>query len=103
MPVAFYFRQLQPREQQYVVTELEALALLDYVQHFSFYLCGRHFKVYSDHKALVSLSSPKLNNRLWRWRLILMDYDFEIIYVHGKDNVLPDSLSRQGWNSEDLR
>ena len=29
----------------------------------------------------------------------LQDYDFNIVYRLGKDNVIADSLSRQGWES----
>jgi len=98
LPVSFYSRQLSPREQKFAATELEALALLETVKHFAFYLFGRQFVVYTDHKAFEQFfSSQKLNNRLWRWRLQLLDFDFVIKYKPGKDNLVPDSLSRQGW------
>lgn len=34
------------------------------------------------------------NNRLNRLKLALADYDFEIKYVKGKENVIPDYWSR---------
>ncbi len=98
LPVAFYSRQLCPRESRYSATELEALAMVDTIKHFSFYLHGRPFTVLSDHRALEQFfNSPRLNNRLWRWRIQLMDFDFQIKYVEGRKNSVPDALSRQGW------
>ncbi len=36
---------------------------------------------------LVNLfDSVILNNRLWRWRIQLQDYDFNIVYRPGQDN-----------------
>ncbi len=73
MPTAFYSRQLQSRESKYSATELEALALLTTIEHFSYYLSGREFVAYTDHIALTHIldkdgrnsssyisSSPKL-------------------------------------------
>ena len=88
LPVAFYTRQLLPRETRYSVTELEVLALLCSVKHFAFYCFGKSFTVTMDHKALEHLFySSTLNNRLWRWRMQLQDYNYNIVYHPGKDYV----------------
>ncbi len=98
LPVCFYSRKLSSAEQKYSATELEALAVFETVRHFRFYLLGRTFTLYSDHKALVHFfTSNWLNNRLWRWQMQLADYDFNIIYRESVKNKLPDALSRQGW------
>ena len=55
VPVAFYSRQTKNAERSYSATELEALALLCTIEHFSHYLFGKHFIIYTDHKALLSL------------------------------------------------
>ena len=103
LPVAFYSRQLCTREQKYSATELETLVMLETIRHFTFYLHGKHFTLLTDHRALVHFFySPKLNNRLWRWRLQLLDFDFTIKYVEGKKNVLPDAIFRQGWTQDEL-
>jgi len=64
---AFYSRQLRGPEQRYSATELEALALVATVEHFKYYLYGRSFKVYTDHKPLLQITtSERLNARLRR-------------------------------------
>ena len=50
---AFFSRQIRGAEQRYSATELEALALVCTIQHFSYYLYGRQFVAYTDHKPLV--------------------------------------------------
>ena len=49
----FYSHQLQGAEQIYSTTELEPLALVSTITHFAYYLYGRKFKAYTDHKMLV--------------------------------------------------
>ena len=58
-------------------------------------LLGRHFKVYTDHQSFVYLKTqPNLNQRQLRWMERAADYDCEILYKPGKENVVADALSR---------
>ena len=54
-PVAYASRTLQPHEQNYGVTKLEALGVVWAVRHFRHYLYGHHCDVFTDHKALKFL------------------------------------------------
>ena len=78
LPVAFYTRQLLPLETRYSATELEVLALLCSVKHFSFYLFGKSFRVTTDHIE-HHFDSFTLNNNLWRWLMPLQEYDYNIV------------------------
>ena len=61
------------------------------------YLLGRHFKLPTDHKPLITLRGehkpvPQLAAaRIKRWALLLAAYD----YTRGKDNVFADFLFRK--------
>ena len=61
-PVAFGSRALSPTEKNYVVTELETLAVVWAVKHFHAYLYGHDdVQVVTDHsavKALLASPSP---------------------------------------------
>ena len=93
---AFYSRQLQGDEQRYCATELEALALVSTIQHFAYYLYGRSFQEYTDHKPLLQLTtSDRLNTRLRRFTFKIQHWLVDITYLSGRENMLADTLSRE--------
>ena len=100
---AYYSRQTRGAETRYTATELEALALLETVSNFSYYLYGHEFKAFTDHHALLSLKhSERLNGRLKRLALKLQPWRVNIEYLPGKENQLADALSRQEWRHNEL-
>ncbi len=95
LPVAFFSRQLRGAQCRYSAQELECLAVVESVKHFSYYLYGRRFKLITDHKGLSSLRSGRqLNRRVYGWALTLAEFDFELEYRSGSQNVVADDLSR---------
>ena len=52
-PLAFFSRQLRPPERKYSAFDRELLALYLAVRHFRYYLEGRPFTAYTDHKPLI--------------------------------------------------
>ena len=93
--IAFASRAIRPNEVKYGITELEALGVIYAILTFRPYVYGYHFKLFTDHRALVWLMKSEQNNaRLARWALLLQSYDFEIIYHSGKQNTCADALSR---------
>lgn len=94
-PVAFASRTLRNSEINYSVIEKELLAIVWACKYFRPYLFGRKFTLYTDHKPLeyiFNLKDP--NSKLVRWRLSLEEFDYEIKYRPGKQNVVADGLSR---------
>nr|GFB83038.1 putative reverse transcriptase domain-containing protein [Tanacetum cinerariifolium] len=60
------------------------------------YLYGTKCTVFTDHKSLQHILNQKdLNMRQRRWLELLSDYDCEIRYHPGKENVVADALSRK--------
>ena len=60
------------------------------------YLFGSKFEVFNDHKSLNNLFDQKeLSTRQRRWLELLKDYDFDLSYHPGKENVVADALSRK--------
>jgi len=95
-PAAFFSRQLRGAEQRYSATETEALAVVESVSHFSYYLYGHSFVVFTDHKPLLQLlSSDKLNPRLRRLGFKLQGWMVDIQYLPGGENGFADALSRE--------
>ena len=64
------------------------------IKYYRTYLLRRKFYLITDHKPLVWLRSHNdPNSRVMRWRLLLAEYDFEVIYRPGGINIA-DALSR---------
>lgn len=58
------------------------------------FLLGHRFELHSDHRSLQYIfTQPNLNARQRRWMEFLYEYDFEIKYIQGKENVVADALS----------
>lgn len=94
-PVAFASRTLSKTEENYSTIEKELLAIVWACKYFRPYLFGRKFTLYTDHKPLTYIFNLKdPNSRLIRWRLSLEEYEYEIKYKPGKQNVVADALSR---------
>ena len=95
-PVAFTSRKLNSAERNYPTHEQELLAVVHALKTWRYYLDGTHFIVYTDHDTLRHFpTQPKLTRRQARWMELLQEYDFEFKYTKGKDNVVPDALSRR--------
>ena len=93
---AFYRRQTRGAEQRYSTTELEALALVSTIEDFAYYLYGREFVAYTDHKPRCQLLiSDRLNPRLRRLSLKLQHWLVKVYYLPGKENGMADALSRE--------
>ena len=55
--------------------------------------------IYTDHKSLKYVFTQKeLNMRQRRWLELMADYDIDLQYHPGKDNTVPDALSRRPEN-----
>lgn len=103
-PVAYASRSLNKAEMNYPTIEKELLAVVWAVKYFRPYLYGRTFKIRTDHKPLVYLFNLKdPSSRLFKFRLILEEYDYVIEYVKGKENAAADALSRIKVTSKELK
>lgn len=59
------------------------------------YLLGNKFCFIVDHYSLsYSVNHSLVTGRVARWIMILLEYDFEVVYVPGKRHIVTDYLSR---------
>jgi hypothetical protein len=94
-PVAFESRKLNIHQINYTVHDKEMCAIMHALDKWRPFLLGKHFKVYTDHRSLTHLKTQShLNQRQIRWMERAADYDCEILYKPGKENVVADALSR---------
>lgn len=92
-PIAYASRTLNSSEENYSTTEKEFLAIVWAVKHFRPYLYGRKFKLLTDHQPLT-YSMTDANRRIVRGKIALEEFDYELIYKPGSQNIVADALSR---------
>lgn len=94
-PVAYYSRRTSSPESRYHSYELETLAVVNAVKHFSHYLKGRKFTVVTDCNSVKATKNKiDLSPRVHRWWAYLQSYDFDIVYREGARMKHVDCLSR---------
>ena len=92
--IAYFSRALRSAERNYSTIEQECLAIVESLKRFRHYLIGRRFEIITDHKPLEWLQTQKAIGCLWRWSVLIQEYDFEIKYRKGRENCNADALSR---------
>ena len=98
-PVAFFSRTLHGSEQRYHIVEKEATTLIESVRRWSHYLARSHFTLTTDQRSVAFMMDNRRrtkikNNKIQEWRMELSEFSYTIRYRPGKENVIPDALSR---------
>ena len=96
-PVAYFSKKLNEAQCKYSTIEKETLALVLALDHFEIYLSNslNPIKIYTDHNPLVFLRKFKnKSQRLLKWSIILQDWNLDIHHIPGRNNIIPDTLSR---------
>jgi hypothetical protein len=92
--VIYSSRLLNFAERNYIITKREDLAMVYALHKFRHYMLGNMFTFYVDHMALMYLvNKPQISNRLVRWLLLFLEYDFKIVYKPGRSHLMVDALS----------
>lgn len=94
-PLAFISRHLKGKQLSLSIYEKELLAVVFAVQKWRHYLLTNHFVIKTDRRSLKYLLEQRLNTPIQQqWLPKLLEFDYEIQYKEGKDNVVADALSR---------
>lgn len=99
-PVAFHSQTMNETERRYSQIDKEALAIICGVKKFHNFIYGQEVEIRTDHKPLLGLFASDrptpdiLSPRMLRWSQILKSYDYQLVYVPGKQIGNADGLSR---------
>ncbi|XP_062541058.1 uncharacterized protein K02A2.6-like [Armigeres subalbatus] len=91
--ISFASKSLTPTERKYAQNQREALGAVWAVEHFSYFLLGRHFTLRTDAQGLAFIlnrsreDSKRALTRADGWALRLSPYRYDIEYVRGMENI----------------
>ena len=91
-PLAYYSKKLTQAQKNYTTTEKELLAIVMTLTTYQKLLYGSKVCLYTNHKNLTFKTFSV--QRILRWRLFVDQFDCELRYIPGKENVLADCFSR---------
>lgn len=95
-PTKYHSAKLTPAQQKWSIAERECFAFISAIKKWDRYLLGNHFFIHSDHRGLSVITSKNKpqNKRIYRWSLMLSEYNYTLLHVAGNKNLLADYLSR---------
>ena len=94
-PIHYASRCLSATEEKYSTVEREALAVIFALKKFRPYLLTSRFTLFTDHQALkYTFNKRDPHGRIARWFSFLAEFQFDIMYKPGQENVPADFLSR---------
>lgn len=92
-PIAFMSQLLSAREVlQWSVPEKECFAIVTAFKKFAYLIRDSKFTLHTDHKNLIFLKCGE--GRVYRWKLFIQEYNFDIQFVEGPKNIVADAFSR---------
>lgn len=95
--ISFASKALSATERKYAQNQREALSAVWAVEHFAFFLLGRHFTLRTDAEGVTFIlnrtreSSKRVLTRADGWALRLSPYDYDVEFVRGRDNIADPS------------
>lgn len=96
-PIAYFSKKLKPAETRYSTFDRELLAVYLAIRHFRYFLEGREFHIFTDHKPLTHAllsNSDRYSPRQIRQLDYICQFSSDIRYVKGDENAVADALSR---------
>lgn len=94
-PVAYFSKKLNKYQKNKKAIFLECLAIKEALKFWQYWLMGRKFVVITDHKPLEGRElRTRPDEELGDMTHFLSQFDFDIKYEPGKENVEADCLSR---------
>lgn len=95
-PLAYYSLVLCPKNCLLSTYEKEALAIIEALKKWRHYLVGHQLIIKTDHQSLKFMTDQKVTGKIQQKLMLkLLEFDFQIEYKKGKENIVADALSRK--------
>ncbi len=94
--VAFESKKLSETERRWLTHEKEMWAVIHYLKTWGHYIGSKNVVVWTDNVTLKYFATqPKLSSKQIRWQNTLALFNVDIRHKPGKENIVPNALSRK--------
>jgi len=100
-PIQIISKTLAKEQLNWSTPEKEAFAIIYALQKMDYLLRDVHFTLRTDHKNLTYINEAG-SEKVYRWKLYIQPYDFQIEHIEGEKNIAADCLSRCCPLSEEI-
>ena len=101
-PILFMSKTFQGPELKWTVVDKECYAIFKALQKFHYLLHSVHFTLRTDSRNLLFINAAE-GGRVFRWKIQIQKYNFNIEHIQGKLNIVADSFSRLVSNGEEAK
>ena len=91
-PIMFLSKSFTKAQLGWGIPDKEAFAILHTLKTLDYLLRDTKFVLKTDHANLTYLTA-EMSPKVQRWRQYISEYDFDIEFIEGEDNIVADSLS----------
>jgi hypothetical protein len=92
-PIGFASRTFNPQQLRWSVPEREAYGVYAGIEHYKYLIRDVPFTLHTDHKNLTYIKDSG-SSKVIRWKLDLMEYDYDLVHIPGHLNHTADFMSR---------
>ena len=96
-PIAYGSKTLTDAKTRYANIECELLGVVGTLEKSHYFTFGREVKILTNHKLLIAISKKSLVNALPSLQQLLLrlnNYNVELSWIHGKEMIFINHLSR---------
>ncbi|KAF9760601.1 Retrovirus-related Pol polyprotein from transposon 17.6 [Nosema granulosis] len=91
--IGFYSKKFLSSELNYTIVEKELYAIVLGLEEFKNLIQGQFIRIETDSRNCTFLNR-KISTRIERWKILLNEFNFELVNIKGEDNTMADTLSR---------
>ena len=92
-PIMFLSKSFTKSQLSWGIPDKEAFAILHTLKTLDYLLRDTKFVLKTDHANLTYITAD-MSPKVQRWRQYISEFDFDIEFIDGEDNIVADSLSR---------
>ena len=93
LPIAFLSKTFSAEQKRWSVPDKECYAIIYAFKKFENYIRDGFFVLRTDDKNLTYVDLEN-SGKVRRWKLLMQQYNFNIEYIKGEDNIPADGFSR---------